>query len=182
MGFPNPDCSARYPYRKADMKQLAAIVIVATLVGCGGASKTTSLSNSPVSREGNYMFTANVPGMAVGGNLLVTADTAVLVENSSTCGLTRWTIGEFWVGCRTSSAQSAGGDRPFQAESFAILKFDRRNPAVATWTSTIAVPKTRRVCERYETRSGREVCASWKNETVYSTETKSGRVAVRRTP
>jgi len=160
------------------MKPLICVAALASVVGCASGGRTPANSESTAMREGIYEYSASIQGTTVRGRLHVLTDTILVDSESGECGAVTSDANNFRVACRGTTVVTMDQGR---ALGGALLVFDRGNPRQgAKWVGNFPVQKRRQVCERYEVRQGREVCASMKNETYEELEPRSGPVQVRR--
>jgi hypothetical protein len=159
------------------MKPVLALLTLASLHACAGSGKPVTSDSRPT-REEIYEFTASILGTVVRGKLHVLTDTVLIDSEAGDCGTVTGDSRFIRVGCRSTTVVTT--DQSFRM-SGAVLSFDRGNPGQgAKWVGNFPVQKRRQVCERYETRQGREVCASTRIESYEELEPRSGPVQVRR--
>ena len=153
------------------MRPLGVLFSLALLTACASAGKPAQTDESQrATREGIYEFSAVIQGVVVRGKLHVLPDTILVDSEQGDCGAAGWESRYLRVGCRSTAVASG-----------TFLLFDRENPGLAPkWSGYVAVKKRREVCDRYEVRQGREVCAARKIETYEEPERRSGPVQVRR--
>jgi hypothetical protein len=151
------------------------LIASAALCACGGARPAPSTETTSPYNNASYAFSAATPNANVQGKILV---------NSS------GTFVDFDTPCQGGAVTSLGGipsGMPSVSSATryycggAWLVFDRRNPAgAARWFATVESPRSRRVCDSYATQNGRQVCTSYRNETYYVSETRTGGIQVQR--
>jgi hypothetical protein len=149
-----------------------ALLSSVALSACGGARTPSADEPPPRSNDGLYEFSASTPNQLIRGTILVDVD-RTSVQFETPCAP------EATMRGRPSGTPSATSVMRYYCGG-AWLTFDRRNPRVAKWYANVEVPRQRQVCERYETISGRQVCASWNTETYYVYSTRTGVIQVRR--
>ena len=160
------------------MKPLIGVAALASVVGCASGSRSPAKSETTAAREGIYEYSASIQGTTVRGKLHVLPDTILVDSESGECGAVTGDVRNFRVGCRGTTVVTMDQGR---ALGGALLVFDRGNPGQgAKWVGNFPVQKRRQVCERYEVRQGREVCASTKIESYEVLEPKSGPIQMRR--
>jgi hypothetical protein len=158
------------------MRPVVPFFVFAAVAACatGGAPRTNL--QQPLSSLGTYEFSASIRGQMVTGTLYVRPDT-ILVGGD--CSRSVSDSRFFNVGCSTAPVTTSAESKTQGIG--ALLRFDRGNPDQgAKWSGNIPVQKRREVCARYETRDGRQVCASKTYETYVELQSTSGPVQMRR--
>ena len=155
------------------MNRWIAAVLCISLAACGGSRAAPSSDVSAGDfADGRYEFTANSPNQLIRGTIRTDASgTNVQFETACQSEATTRSM---------PRGMPSGSSVARYYCSGAWLTFDKRNPASAKWFATVQLPRRREVCARYETRDGRQVCASKTTETYYVDETRSGGIQVRR--
>lgn len=150
------------------------ILVIACLTGsaCGGSRTTPASEPTSDPMDGLYEFTATTPNQNIRGTIQVESG-GFRLEYQTPCQSQATTSRR--VAMPTTAA---GSTRYFCGD--AVLTFDRRNPAIAKWYSTVEVERQRQVCDRYETQGGRQVCVSQRTETYTVPQTQSGGIQVRK--
>jgi hypothetical protein len=164
------------------MRRALSAGVVVTLLGCASSgSGTRSEAAGYAPAEGAFEFSANIPGGAARGTILVTADTFFMKESRS-CGIMESTPSEIRVACRGGSVSPSSGQN-YQSQTLGVLTFNRRSRGLsASWSMQVPIARQRDTCFRTEVRNGREYCAERKRETYYVYERHSGSVQVHRVP
>jgi hypothetical protein len=159
-----------------------ALLLSGAIVACGGSR--ASVESEAASVVGVFEIVAAIPGRHVTGKLQVESDSITFHPESNCSGGYRPTGSTGFGNSQTWSAkESFGQQRVRFGCGIATLEFDKRNPIRSpTWSSTIGVRKTRRVCANYVTRNGRQVCERTTMEAYETTESRSGPIQVRRIP
>jgi hypothetical protein len=120
-----------------------------------------------------YEYVANMPGQQYGGTLRVVADTMLVEPAAEYCRPVTGVPDPLTI---RYSCLGAG-----RYDSF-LLQLDRRNPVqFSKWTAYVRVQRQRTVCAQYATDAqGRQVCVRTRTETYEVTESRSGRLEVRK--
>ena len=149
------------------------VAVTAGMLACASSGNTPPASeSSSVEREGIYEYVANLPGQQVRGKMMVLADTVTLEPVADYCRATLRPPDPL------AYHFTCNGPGSFEQLTFTI---GRRNPAqLSNWRASYRVQRQREVCVRYETRDGRQVCVQTQRETYEVTESRSGRLQVRR--
>jgi hypothetical protein len=159
--------------------RFALCFALAPLFACasGGGSRPETAAYSPA--EGTFEFSANIPGGAARGTMVVTPDTFYMKQSES-CGIMQSSFTEIRVACQGGSVSPSSG-QTYQSQTNGVLTFNRRSPGLsASWSMQIPIARQREICFRTEVRNGRETCVERKRETYYVYERHSGSVQVRK--
>jgi hypothetical protein len=150
-------------------------------LACASSSRTTettattavaATASGPV--EGEYEYTANLPGQQVRGRMRVAGDTVIVDAMTDYC---RPALG---VPDPMAIHYTCNGTGNLES---ILLRIDRRNPVqLSKWTARYRVQRRREVCTQYAVRDGRQVCVQMTTETYEAIEPRSGTLQVRRVP
>ena len=151
------------------------LIASAGLCACGGGRPAPTTETTSPYDNASYAFSAATPNANVAGKILVNSS-GTFVDFDTPCQggeVTRLQGLPSGMPSTTSAARYYCGG--------AWLVFDRRNPSgAARWFANVETPRSRRVCDSYVTRNGQQVCASYRSETYFVYETRTGGIQVQR--
>jgi hypothetical protein len=156
------------------MTRWTALLFVSGLAACASSGSSGGGREPAGPIEGDYEYVANIPGQQVLGRLRIVGDTMLVDPNNDYCRPVIGAPDPMYI------RYTCNGPSSFEQ---LVLTLDRRNPVqFSRWSGTIRVRKQREVCVRYEIQQGRQVCVLTQMEPYETTESRSGRLQIRRAP
>ena len=156
------------------MNRLTSIAGVLALTACASSGSTPAPREVSGPVEGTYDYIANIPGQQVQGKFNVFGDTIVVLPLTDYCRPVVASPDPLYL------RYTCNGPGRYEQLT---LTLDRRNPAqFSRWSASFRVQKSRQVCKRYAIQNGQQVCVEQGPENYEATESRSGKLQVRRTP